>query len=77
MSYNAPDLLMQQQTDKIDSHLDYLGLNYDSYCNEIYSMSISQPTKFYEIRNKVLKDLNTELLEKTHSIILNILRYGQ
>ena len=59
MSYNAPDLLIQQQKDKIDSHLDYLGLKYDSCCNEIYSMSISQPTKFYEIRNKVLKDLTT------------------
>ena len=77
MSYNADDLKIEQAKDKMDSPIDYLGINYENYCNNIYSLSLSQPTTYYTMRNKLLKDLNTELLEKTHSIIFNILRYGQ
>ena len=77
MSYNADDLKIEQAKDKMDSPIDYLGINYENYCNNIYSLSLSQPTTYYAMRNKLLKDLNTELLEKTHSVIFNILRYGQ
>ena len=77
MSYNADDLKIEQAKDKMDSPIDYLGINYENYCNNIYSLSLSQPTTYYTMRNKLLKDLNTELLEKTHSVIFNILRYGQ
>ena len=77
MSYNADDLKIEQTKDKMDSPIDYLGINYESYCNSIYSLSLSQPTAYYAMRNLLLKDSNTELLEKTHSIIFKILRYGQ
>ena len=77
MSYNADDLKTEQTKDKMDSPIDYLGINYENYVNSIYSLSLSQPTAYYAMRNLLLKDLNTELLEKTHSIIFNILRYGQ
>ena len=77
MSYNADDLKTEQTKDRMDNPIDYLGLKYENYVNIIYSLSLSQPTAYYSMRNLLLKDLNTELLEKTHSIIFNILRYGQ
>ena len=76
MSLDANQILENQKADKMDSPLDFLSINYDVYCNSIYSLSISQPTKYYEIRNKLLTRLNEELLEKTHHVIFNVLRYG-
>ena len=76
MSLDANQITENQKIDKMDSPLDYLSINYDVYCNSIYSLSISQPTRYYELRNKLLTKLNEELLEKTHNIIFNILRYG-
>ena len=75
MSLDANQITENQKIDKMDSPLDYLSINYDVYCNSIYSLSISQPTRYYELRNKLLTKLNEELLEKTHNIIFNILRY--
>ena len=76
MSLDANQILENQKNDKMDSPLDFLSINYNVYCNSIYSLSISQPTKYYEIRNKLLTKLNEELLEKTHHVIFNVLRYG-
>ena len=70
MSLDANQILENQKNDKMDSPLDFLSINYDVYCNSIYSLSISQPTKYYEMRNKLLTKLNEELLEKTHHVIL-------
>ena len=77
MSLDADNLKLEQLKDKMDSPIDYLGINYESYCNSIYSLSLSQPTEYYAMRNLLLKDLNTELLENTHATVFNILRYGQ
>ena len=76
MSLDANQILENQKADKMDSPLDYLSINYDVYCNSMYSLSISQPTKYYEMRNKLLTKLNEELLEKIHHVIFNVLRYG-
>ena len=76
MSLDANELKTQQQLNKMDSPLDYLSIYYDVYCNPIYSLSISQPTLNYELRNILLTKLNEELLEKTHTVIFNVLRYG-
>ena len=77
MSLDSDNLKIEQLKDKMDSPIDYLGINYESYCNSIYSLSLSQPTEYYAMRNLLLKDLNTELLENTHATVFNILRYGQ
>ena len=66
-----------RKEDKMDSPTDYLGISYQLYCNEIYSLSISQPTQYYTLRNNLLKQLNEVLLTNTHNIIFDILRYGQ
>ena len=77
MSLDTDNLKLEQLKDKMDSPIDYLGINYESYCNSIYSLSLSQPTEYYAMRNLLLKDLNKELLENTHATVFNILRYGQ
>ena len=63
--------------DKMDNPLDYLSVNYELYCNHIYSMSISQPSEYYSMRATVLEALNKELLTHTHTIVFDLLRYGQ
>ena len=63
--------------DKMDNPLDYLSVNYELYCNHIYSMSISQPTEYYKMRAVLLEALNKELLTHTHTIVFDLLRYGQ
>ena len=40
-------------------------------------MSISQPSEYYSMRATMLEALNTELLTHTHTIVFNLLRYGQ
>ena len=35
MSLDDNGLLKQQKIDKMDSPLDYLAINYETYCNEI------------------------------------------
>ena len=73
----SAERLAQRKEDKMDSPTDYLGISYQLYCNEIYSLSISQPTKYYTLRNNLLKNLNEVLLTNTHNVIFDILRYGK
>ena len=73
----ADKIKAQEQLDKMDSPMDYLFIYYDLYVNTIYSLSLSQPTQYYELRNLSLKESNTELITKTYEIVFNILRYAQ
>ena len=63
--------------DKIDSPLDYLSINYEMYVNKIFSLSITEPSKYYQLRNKLTGDLNVKILEYVHNILFDLLRYGQ
>ena len=63
--------------DRLDDPLDYLSINYQAYCNKIYSLSITEPTKYYKLRNDLTLALNTEILQNIHSTIFDLLRYGQ
>ena len=66
-----------RKDDGMDKPEDYLGVSYELYCNEIYSLSISQPTEYYKMRNELLTELNKKLLTDTHNTIFDILRYGR
>ena len=63
--------------DKLDDPLDYLSLNYQAYCNKIYSLSITEPSKYYTLRNTLSLALNTTVLQSLHNTIFDLLRYGQ
>ena len=63
--------------DKLDDPLDYLSVNYQAYTNKIYSLSITEPSKYYTLRNNLTLALNTEILQDIHGTILDLLRYGQ
>ena len=64
-------------TDKLDDPLDYLSVNYQAYCNKIYALSITEPSKYYALRNDLTIALNKEILQKLHGTIFDLLRYGQ
>ena len=70
-------LKLFRKEDGMDKPEDYLGVSYELYCNEIYSLSISQPTEYYKMRNELLTELNKKLLTDTHNTIFDILRYGR
>ena len=63
--------------DKLDDPLDYLSVNYQAYTNKIYSLSITEPSKYYTLRNNLTLALNTEILQDIHGTIFDLLRYGQ
>ena len=63
--------------DKLDDPLDYLSFNYQVYCNNIYSISITEPSKYYMLRNNLSLALNTNILQGIYSTIFHLLRYGQ
>ena len=71
------EIKILRSTDKIDSPLDYLMINYQCFLNKIYSLSITEPSKYYVLRNKLTQDLNVKMLEYVHNIIFDLLRYGQ
>ena len=52
--------------DKLDNPLAYLMINYQCFLNKIYSLSITEPSKYY-----------VNMLEYVHNIIFDLLRYGQ
>ena len=74
---NDDQLKAFRKVDGMDKPEDYLGVSYELYCNEIYSLSISQPTEYYKMRNELLTELNKKLLTDTHNTIFDILRYGR
>ena len=63
-----------RKDDGMDNPQDYLGVSYELYCNQIYSLSISQPTEYYKLRNELLTELNNKLLTDTHNTVFDI--YG-
>ena len=74
----TPDQIKESRIiDKLDSPLDYLSINYEMYVNKIFSLSITEPSKYYQLRNKLTSDLNVKILEYVHNILFDLLRYGQ
>ena len=76
-SLTEEQIIKSRLEDKLDDPLDYLSVNYQAYCNKIYSISITEPTKYYKLRNDLTLALNTEILQNIHSTIFDLLRYGQ
>ena len=71
------EIKVSRVIDKLDSPLDYLSINYEMYVNKIFSLSITEPSKYYQLRNKLTGDLNVKILEYVHNILFDLLRYGQ
>ena len=66
-----------QTEDKLDDPLDYLNINFSNYCNKVFSISITEPTKYYEAKNVLSVALNTAILKFIHTTLFNLMRYGQ
>ena len=64
-------------TDHLDDPLDYLNINHTNYLNKVFSISITDPTKYYEAKNVLSLALNTTILKFIHTTLFNLMRYGQ
>ena len=63
--------------DRLDNPLDYLSIDYNCYLNKIYGLSITEPSKYYVLRNTLTQDLNIKILQHFHRLVFDLLRYGQ
>ena len=73
----AAELSALQTIDHIDDPLDYLNINHSNYLNKVFSISITEPTKYYEAKNVLSVALNTAILKFIHTTLFNLMRYGQ
>ena len=72
----AAELSALQTIDHIDDPLDYLNINHSNYLNKVFSISITEPTRYYEAKNVLSVALNTAILKFIHTTLFNLMRYG-
>ena len=56
---------------------DYLGLQHDSYKNDLLAMSFSAPSKYIALRKAVIKTLKTQFTNEIYGIFFNLLTSGR
>jgi hypothetical protein len=66
----------QTQNFMVDTS-DFLGFKYAEYCNEIYGLALSEPTKYFALRKEVLKKAKTDAVGDLYKTFYNLLSKGQ
>jgi hypothetical protein len=61
---------------KIDTN-DVLGINYSAYKTKVYALALSEPSKYYGIREKVVGAMKTAAVKNIYEIIYNFLKDGE
>ena len=74
---SAAELSALNTIDHIDDPLDYLSINFNNYLNKVFSISITEPSVYYEAKNVLSVALNTTILKFIHTTLFNLMRYGQ
>jgi hypothetical protein len=55
---------------------DYLGFNHQGFLREMYSLALSNPSKYFEIREKVIKSMRDENVKMIYKTLYNALVLG-
>ena len=55
----------------------YMGYAYESHCERLTALALSQPDKYYEIRKKVVEYIRDSTVESWFKIFYNALTKGQ
>ena len=56
---------------------DYLGFKHEEYLDDIQSLALSEPSKYYALRKKVLKALKQEVVESVYATYYGLLTTGK
>jgi hypothetical protein len=55
---------------------DYLGFDHQSFLREMYSQALSNPAKYFETREKVIKSMRDENVKMIYKTLFNALVSG-
>lgn len=66
---------MAQSSFKIDPN-NYLSLDHSSYKNELYSIAISTPKVYFDLRTSANQSVKKEAISKMYQTLYNILSSG-
>ena len=61
---------------KVDTS-NYLGQDYKVFKEYVYGLALSQPSKYFDLRQKVIKDCKTAIVKDMYVIIYNMLNEGK
>jgi hypothetical protein len=54
----------------------YLGHDFQCYCNEVYALALSHPEKYFEMRKNVLNKLKKDEMIKVYDLFYDLLVDG-
>ena len=79
MSIENSKLLLEMEKDKDESINvnDVLGLQYQRYRKSLYSLSLSKPSVYYELQEKVTNEIKERLVSTMYKDIYDLLRFGR
>lgn len=60
---------------KIDTN-DVLGINYSAYKTKVYALALSEPSKYYKIREQVVAAIKNAAVKNIYEIIYGFLKDG-
>ena len=55
----------------------YLGFELEAFRDKLFSLAISEPSKYFRIREQVVKHVKTEAVKNLYETIFNTLKYGK
>ena len=78
MTNNATTITeMEKDKNQLINVNDVLGLQYQTYRKSLYSISLSKPSTYYELQEKVTSQIKTKLVSSLYKDIYELLRYGK
>ena len=68
---------MEMDKDETINVNDVLGLQYQRYRKALYSISLSKPSVYYELQERVTNDIKKKLVSTMYKDIYQLLRFGK
>ena len=67
---------MSEQNMKLSPEI-ISGISYKKYRNNLYSIALGTPSRYYKLREKVLESIETDLIKLIYNIFFNALTEGR
>jgi hypothetical protein len=55
----------------------YLGSDFEGYCDDVYALALSKPEQYFAIRKQVLKEVKMGAVRNLYSTFYNVLSKGE
>ena len=79
MSFVNNTVLAEMAKDKDESFNvnDNLGLQYKRFRKSLYSLSLSKPSVYYDLQEKVTNQIKTRMVTSVYKDVYELLRFGK